>query len=84
MSPYMHALYITHYITLEVLSVTIPLVLSKTLFKSLVLKQNFSRNPRICLFKRTTFKVKRFAFSFMHLADTFKTNYFLNYNITRF
>ncbi len=44
MSPHTHALYITHYITLDVLSVTIPLVLSKTLFKSLVLKQNFSRN----------------------------------------
>ncbi len=32
MSPYTHALYITHYITLEVLSVTIPLVLSKTFY----------------------------------------------------
>ncbi len=50
MSPYTHAFYITHYITLEVLSVTIPLVLNKTLFKSLVLKQNFSRNlGSVCL-----------------------------------
>ncbi len=50
MSPYTHTCYITHYITLEVLSVTIPLVLNKTLFKSLVLKQNFSRNlGSVCL-----------------------------------